>query len=140
MTQDDMVEQIEQLLASDKPIPASLRNELILTLLISVSRVTKQLGADVQTALNQIRAEVADLRKTQQAEVAAVKVDIGVVKGEVKEVRERSLVLWVQKNQRLAVALLLIVTVLANLWFDSGVLRSIVAWWLGIPLDLMLPQ
>ena len=141
MTQEDMIERVEQLLSGERPIPAKLRNDLTLSLLMALSRETKKLRADVTTDLQAVREEmtqmreaisgdVATLRTTHQAEITAVKQDVELV-------RKKSIVLWIQENKRLATAVGLALLVAANLWFESEALRPIVSWWLGVPVDIL---
>ena len=141
MTQEDMIERVQELLGSDRPIPAKLRNELTLSLLMELSRAIKKLRTDVQDEFKAVREEmaqtreaisgdVATLRTTHQAEITAVKQDVELV-------RKKSIVLWVQENKRLATAVGLALLLVANLWFESEALRLIVAWWIGVPVEFL---
>lgn len=141
MTQEDMIERVEQLLSGDRPIPAKLRNELTLSLLMELSRAIKKLRTDVQDEFKTVREEmaqtreaisgdVATLRTTHQAEIEAVKQDVTLV-------RKKSIVLWIQENKRLATAVGLALVLAANLWFESEALRLIFSWWLGVPVDIL---
>lgn len=141
MVQDDMIARVEQLLGSDRPIPAKLRNELTLSLLMELSQATKRLRSDVQDEFKTVRDEMAQMREVISADVSALRAthqgEIAAVKTSVELVRKKSIVLWVQDNKRLATALGLALILAANFWFDSGVLRAIVAWWIGVPVDLL---
>jgi len=141
MTQSDMVERVEQLLSSDKPIPAKLRNELTLSLLMELSLATKRLRTDVQGEFKSVRSEMAQMREAISADVSSLRTthqaEIAAVKQDVELVRKKSIVLWIQENKRLAAAVGLALLVTANLWFESEALRLIVSWWLGVPVDLL---
>lgn len=144
MTQDDMVERVEQMLKNDKTIPAKMRNDLMLSLTMQAYRATKMtLGEmkSVREEMEKVRADIGEeltgIRKDVSAATSKAQAEVEAVKKDIETVRKKSIVLWIQENPRLAAFLALALTVLLNVWFDSGVLRSIVAWWLGVPVDLL---
>jgi hypothetical protein len=104
MTTDDLTERVQAMLENGKSIPPTLRNGLMLSLLIDLHHQNKQI----------------------MDQLTLLKTDVGHVKS-------RSILIWVEKHPRAAAFLVLAAMTLSNAWFVSGYRKPLLAWVLGVP-------
>ncbi|HAE59770.1 MAG TPA: hypothetical protein DCG54_09780 [Anaerolineae bacterium] len=106
MTTDDLAARVQALLENGKSIPPTLRNGLMLSLLIDLHRQNREIVEELK----------------------AIKVDVSHVKS-------KSILIWVEKHPRMAGFIALAAMTLSNAWFVSGYRKPILAWLLGVPED-----
>lgn len=126
MTPGDLEERVEKMLAENKQIPARLRNDMILALLMERSQSDRQLRDEI----GRLRSDISGLR-------AAIDKQAAETLAEIEYIKARSLVIWVGKNKRLALAAVVVVSLAANVWFESDVLRRVVLWMAGMPQGII---
>lgn len=105
-TTNDLTERVQAMLENGKSIPPTLRNGLMLSLLIDLNRQNEQI----------------------MEQLTLLKTDVGHVKS-------RSILIWIERHPRAAAFVALVVMTLSNAWFVSGYRKPLLAWVLGVPED-----
>jgi len=107
-------------------VPDELRNQLVLALLMERSSAERGLR-------DELRAIRDDLSQTHRL----MDGQLGVMRAEIAELRSRSIILWADKNKRLAAALALLVFFALNFLLDRDLAHQVLAWMLGVPVAVL---
>jgi len=125
MSSDELTKKISDMMGSGN-VPDELRNQLVLALLMERSSAERGLREE-------LRAIRDDLSQTHRL----MDEQLGVMRAEIAELRSRSIILWVDKNKRLAAFLALLVFFALNFLLDRDLAHQVLAWMLGVPVAVL---
>jgi len=126
MSSDELTQKISEMMLENHNVPDELRNQLVLALLMERSSAERGLR-------DELRAIRDDLSQTHRLMDEQLK----VTRAEIAELRSRSIILWVDKNKRLAAALALLVFFALNFLLDRDLAHQALAWMLGVPVAVL---